>query len=119
MIAAVGVHLQAEIALNKKEGNITRRESLLQAYKQTGKWYEELNTPPIPIEIAQEWLWFADLSSRRPSGFSGVCSIPFSEYLAWMEYTGVNPNKLQRQLLADTDLVLVNLLNEDIEKHSK
>ena len=91
----------------------------MQGFKQTGKWYDELNTPPIPYEIEQEWLWFLDLTTRRPQGFSGVCAIPFSEYLAWMEYSGHKPNLLQKKLLMSMDDVLVELLGKEADRDAK
>lgn len=88
----------------------------MQAFKQTGKWYEELDTPPIPLEILQEWQWFLALSSRRPQGYSGVCAIPYSEFLAWMKFSGNNPTQMQKMLLGDIDMIYMGLVDEQMAK---
>lgn len=90
----------------------TRRRDLTQAARQTGKWFAELDTPPIPPEMQLEWEWFSDLSCRRGTGFDGPLPITYTEIMAWMRYTGTRPNALQRRLLVDLDRVFMKAHSE-------
>lgn len=96
----------------RDESGGTRRRNLTQAARQTGKWYSELDTPPIPFEMQTEWEWFLDLCSRRSEGFAGPMPVPYSEFLAWMRYTGIRPNAIQRRLLVDLDRIFMSTLAE-------
>jgi hypothetical protein len=99
--------------LDKRDQNGgSRRRDLLQASRQTGAWYPELDTPPIPFEMWIEWSWFTQLNARRDSGMGGPSPISYSEIEAWMRYTGTVPNALQRRLLADLDVVFLNVYAE-------
>jgi hypothetical protein len=84
----------------------------MQAARQTGKWYAELDTPDIPFEMWNEWEWFMDLNSRRSAGFSGPDPLSYQEMIAWMRYTGVRPSPLQRRMLVDLDRTFLAVYGE-------
>lgn len=61
---------------------ITLESHLLNYWRQSGVMPEQLDTKPIPFEIAHVWSWWLELRQTRQIGMA-ACHITYTEVFSW------------------------------------
>ena len=81
-------HAEHEFGLAKKDSNgVSQREHLKIVERSIGKRPAELESPELPVHLAELWYSFLHLCTGRRSGYNGPESLSFSEIKAWCELT--------------------------------
>ena len=91
------------------QGGGTKFEHLKRIEKQTGR--QQIPEYEIPPEGEHLWVWFWELSKRRPQGF-GVSFIPYSEIQSWLSIRKPLTYDWEIEILTKMDLAFIGAYNE-------
>jgi hypothetical protein len=80
-----------------KESSVTRRQTLKQVQKATGKKHPELKPLALPETIAHLWIWYNDVKTKEP--------LTCQELIAWTEVTGNCPTPFEFDLIRMLDVL--------------
>ena len=94
----------------------TLRENLENVERQLRRKPKELeDLVELPEAFQEYWQWFLRLSNHRPSGM-GVSAIPYSEYVAFFQLIGVNPEPYEIEILEVFDSIAMKYYAKQQEK---
>ena len=91
------------------QGGGTKFEHLKRIEKQTGR--QQIPEYEIPPEGEHLWVWFWELSKRRPQGF-GASLVPYTEIQSWLSVMKPLIYDWEIEILTKMDLAFMEAHSE-------
>jgi hypothetical protein len=71
--------------------------------------------PDLPQEMAHLLRWHREASISRPVAMTATpLPLPHAAWLAWIEYTGLEPSGMERLLLLEIDSAYCNSFGKEV-----
>lgn len=84
------------------DDGLTLEQHLISYWKQSGVLPEQLDYPPIPVEIQHIWGWWVELDSTRAVGMD-LSHISYTEIVNWSNLLKIGITRFEVQCIMALD----------------